>query len=789
MTIGPAPGGGGAAPPPAGPEAVTGGEITLRRAPLAAALAAVLVAGFLALAAGNLGYRGMWWDEASQFWMSQGVGRDSAPFAPRRGLADTVRWNAWENLDPGGFSVLLHGWTAVSRSLVWLRLLPFAFFLLGSLALALLGWRLTRSPVFAVAAGAVPALVPAALYFGLEIRAYSMEMAGIMLGALLLAGAVERPSPRRAALLGLVCAAFLTSRYSFVLAAAALLVALLGGCAGRVTGRTLRAQMAAAALPIAVSGAAIAAIMLPRQLRPEMHAGALGLSSPAYTHGGVLAFAPDVPALLARNLISPAALPITFAIVLVLVASARRLAARPGGDRPRPDAAGAAARFALLTFAAGVQTLSAAVSLLGLYPWDLAVRWSAYLVAVSAVAAVALAAEARARLLARAAPPRRRARRLGAGLATLIVAAAALGAGLHRQSVEGRAVTDVAVQLDLLPRAAFAPGRVFVTYYEAPALRYLYEYGPWAGRLEYPASFRFETPAEFEARAPIQVAREGISFVITALPPGEARARFPGCALQPYGPPGSRLLAVRPASGPGASRALSPAGSADPPGPCPPSPPPVRRRGAAVRGRRLHLLPRAARGRDVALEAQVGDEVAVVLPVVGELHEERPEAGAVVAEELDLLAHRRLGHGEGGLAVLVRGLEGGLEAGLRGRALLDALRRALLAEDHRAQHDVGVGEVADDLTEAAHLGGGLERVVGLGHLGRAVDDIALDGVEARLHRCDRVGAGHGHHLLGAERSGHGKRNEQQRRFLHGFLLWQRQRCDDAPPFPARRLSR
>jgi len=380
-----------------------------------------------------------------------------------------------------------------------------------------------------------------------------MEMAGIAIGALLLVLALEWPSPRRAALLGLACAAFLTSRYSFVLNAVALLVALWSGSAGRVAGRTLRAQMAAAAGPIAASGAAIAGIMLRHQFWPEMHGGMLGLSSPAYTHSEVLLYAPHVAALLARDLLSPTALPVTLAIVVVLVGWGRHVAARRGYVHAAPVAGLPAARFALFAFVAVVQALSAVVSLLGLYPWDIAGRWSAYLVAVSAVAVVALAAEVRARVLARiagradAALPRR-AHVLGAALVALVVAAASLSAALHRQSIEGGWRTDLALQIDRLPPGAFAPGRVFVTWYEVPTLRYLYEHGPYAGRPEYPSSFRLETLAEWETKAPIAATRDGIEFIITAMSVGLAETRFPGCVLRPYGGAASHLLAVQPAT-------------------------------------------------------------------------------------------------------------------------------------------------------------------------------------------------------------------------------------------------
>ena len=64
-----------------------------------------------------------------------------------------------------------------------------------------------------------------ALHLGFEIRAYSMEMAGVAFGAYLLARACETLSGRRLAVLGAACALFLSSRYSFVLFAASIVIA------------------------------------------------------------------------------------------------------------------------------------------------------------------------------------------------------------------------------------------------------------------------------------------------------------------------------------------------------------------------------------------------------------------------------------------------------------------------------------------------------------------------------------------------------------------------------------
>ena len=198
----------------------------------------------------------------------------------------------------------------------------------------------------------------------------------------------------------------------------------------------------------------------------------------------------------------------------------------------------------------GIQAASIAASALGLYPWDIASRWSAYLVGLSAVAVVVLAAEAHSLLRAwRPAGPHggflvRHRAPLGASAVVLVVIAGSCNAATHRQTVERPHRTDVALQLDRLPREALRERSVFVAYYEVPMVRYLYEYGPDRGHPEYPRLFRFETAPEWQKKAPIAARAERIAFIVSALPLAEAQARFPGATVRPFGPAGSRLLAV-----------------------------------------------------------------------------------------------------------------------------------------------------------------------------------------------------------------------------------------------------
>src|SRR5579871_5397376 len=122
---------------------------------------------------------GVWFDEAVQFWMSRGADPFGAPFTRPGRLIDAVHLNGRDNLDPGGFTLLLHWWLHGGTDPVWLRILPFIFFVLGAATLALIGWQRFRSLPFALFCAVVPVPYPMLLYFATELRAYSMEFAGI----------------------------------------------------------------------------------------------------------------------------------------------------------------------------------------------------------------------------------------------------------------------------------------------------------------------------------------------------------------------------------------------------------------------------------------------------------------------------------------------------------------------------------------------------------------------------------------------------------------------------------
>lgn len=177
----------------------------------------------------------------------------------------------------------------------------------------------------------MPAFYRLALYLGFEIRAYSMEMAGVAVCALLLVYTVDQPTRLRLLLLGTTCAAFLGSRYSFVFCAAALLVDLAVGLRWRGESAGAAAvRLATVALPLTLVGCGIVWITLRRQIWSEMVGGVVGIAAPAYVQGSVPGSESASPELLFSNLISLPALPITIAVVPLLLLIHARWKRRAG---------------------------------------------------------------------------------------------------------------------------------------------------------------------------------------------------------------------------------------------------------------------------------------------------------------------------------------------------------------------------------------------------------------------------------------------------------------------------
>jgi hypothetical protein len=418
-----------------------------------------------------------WYDESMQFWMSLGLDGFGAPQTSPGGFIGVIRNNAIANLDPGGFTIIMWLWLKIATSVIWQRTLPFIFFLFGVACFGWLGWTRRQSILFAVFSSLIPVCDPLMLDYATEVRAYSMEFAGVGLCCVLLDKLSFHREMLPALFTGVVFALFLGSRYSFGLFAAATFFALVViTFADRSMGRRQGAlRLAAFAAPIAIAAVVIFVVAFLPQYKIRMspdHGAYLQYFAASTAAGKSWDY---LLAMLARNLVGPYGIALTVSALLG-AAWLTPWRARLGlGQLCHADAL-----FGLLSLAAIV--ISALVW--RWHPWDMTQKWSLWLHALSAVAIVYLVSS----VLSWAAPPD------ASGFETDARLAAVIGVGILaldlRLATSRRAGNNLAPVLAFLERTAPAPGSVAVEIHWYPTLRYFYEYGAFAGSALYPNAFR-----------------------------------------------------------------------------------------------------------------------------------------------------------------------------------------------------------------------------------------------------------------------------------------------------------
>jgi hypothetical protein len=418
-----------------------------------------------------------WYDESMQFWMSLGLDGFGPPHSPPGSFRDVIRNNAIANLDPGGFTIIAWLWLKVATGEIWQRVLPFIFFLLGMAAFAWLGWKRRRSFLFAIFSSLIPACDPLILDYATEVRAYSMEFAGIAVGCVLLDELRLRRDVLSSLFTGVVFALFLWSRYSFALFSAAAFFALatITHADTSISRRQGAIRLAAFAVPIAIAALAIFLIAFLPQYKIRM----------TPDQGAYLQyFAPSTAAgqswdslltMLALNLLGPYSVALTLSAVLGGVWLARRRKWSAMGKISLDDAIVDLLSLAAITISALVWRW---------HPWDMAQKWSLWLHALSAVAVVRLISW----VLSWAASPRASALENDARL-TAVVTLGILALDLHL-AMHRRSGNNLVPALTFLERAAPTPGSIAVDTHWYPTLRYFYEYGSFAGSTVYPSAFR-----------------------------------------------------------------------------------------------------------------------------------------------------------------------------------------------------------------------------------------------------------------------------------------------------------
>lgn len=159
----------------------------------------------------------LWFDEAGQFWIAKGLNHYSDPMQPGGGIGAVLENNAYYNMDPGGFSLLLHYWSKISDGYKWLRILPFLFFIISIVAFSKLFYRWTKNAHIAALAGFIPLCIPVVVNMSFELRAYSMEIAGTVIGLIAIESLKTKLSYKHLFLWGCVLSFFMTSRYAEII--------------------------------------------------------------------------------------------------------------------------------------------------------------------------------------------------------------------------------------------------------------------------------------------------------------------------------------------------------------------------------------------------------------------------------------------------------------------------------------------------------------------------------------------------------------------------------------------
>lgn len=191
----------------------------LKKAPIAdIAFYAILSAVYLSLlymAARNLSYSFLWFDESGQFFISQGLNHDSLPYSNRGNILDVINSNAHYNMDPGGYGILLYLWSGISTNIIWLRLLSFLFMCSAILLSIVTTLKIYKSPKIATISGLlVFSLFGGAQFY--ELRAYGMELCGVIAGLWAAIWCYNSLSLRKIIITTLILAFFATSRYTML---------------------------------------------------------------------------------------------------------------------------------------------------------------------------------------------------------------------------------------------------------------------------------------------------------------------------------------------------------------------------------------------------------------------------------------------------------------------------------------------------------------------------------------------------------------------------------------------
>ena len=178
-----------------------------------------LIILLLCILARNLNSPNFWFDESGQFWLALGQNHFSAANTVAQSIKEAWNNSKSFNLDPGGFTLLLRGliYSFENTSPLILRSLPFFFTIALCFGLLYWGALLKVSLIYTSLAIFLLFLNSNFLYYSLELRAYSMELCGVVL-LFLATERICKENNTSNKIIWLACLAlFGSSRYSFVI--------------------------------------------------------------------------------------------------------------------------------------------------------------------------------------------------------------------------------------------------------------------------------------------------------------------------------------------------------------------------------------------------------------------------------------------------------------------------------------------------------------------------------------------------------------------------------------------
>ena len=225
----------------------------------------------------NINNPNFWFDESGQFWMAKGLNHYSLPLDKNGDMIAVVSNNAIYNLDPGGFTIFLHFWTMISNTPIFLRFLPFTFFVLSMIFVSKLCLLWYPNNIFSYFAGLILLFSKLLNRYAFELRPYSMELFAAILSMYFCYKIPLILNNRKYAIIaGLSSAILITSRYPAILAIGILVCITLFEVIFHSKTKNNKKIFLYFSTPIAISSLAIYFFMLRKQ-NP-------GINSPAYTN-------------------------------------------------------------------------------------------------------------------------------------------------------------------------------------------------------------------------------------------------------------------------------------------------------------------------------------------------------------------------------------------------------------------------------------------------------------------------------------------------------------------------